>query len=154
MSIQMLPSDGVSFSILDDDDLSVFKHLLDGLFGRFLAVFIDAVVRLFDEVGPDDFRLGAIVIDLTDAETIHASIGVIPCRIEEGCACVFVGKQHRVSFAVAAIKPIVQNRRQMTRDLVNVNPMITGSIILDNQKNGVFSIVFYDRSIQGTARII
>ena len=78
MSIQMLSCDGVSFPVFDDDDLPVFKHLLDGLLGRFLAVLIDVVVRLFDEVRPNDFRLGAIVVDLTDAETIQASIGFVP----------------------------------------------------------------------------
>ena len=78
MLIQMLSCDGVSFPVFDDDDLPVFKHLLDGLLGHFLAVLINAVVRLFDEVGPNDFRLGAIVVDLTDTEAIHASACVVP----------------------------------------------------------------------------
>ena len=78
MLIQMLSCDGVSFPVFDDDDLPVFKHLLDSLFGRFLVVLINAEVRLFDEVGPNDFRLGAIVVDLTDTEAIHASACVVP----------------------------------------------------------------------------
>ena len=103
MLIQMLSCDGVSFPVFDDDDLPVFKHLLDSLFGRFLVVLINAEVRLFDEVGPNDFRLGAIVVDLTDTEAIHASRGFVPGRVDEGCVGAFVNKHYRVSFTVGAI---------------------------------------------------
>ena len=49
-SIQLLARNRVAFSVLDDDDLPVLEHFLNGRSGWFVLVFIDGVIRLFDEV--------------------------------------------------------------------------------------------------------
>ena len=86
-SFQSLSRHIVAFSVLDDDDMSVFDHFLGGkprVFG-IVIVFVDSMVGLHDGVGPDDFGFNAVVVNLAYAETVFPCTGIVPSFVEESC---------------------------------------------------------------------
>ena len=124
MSIQLLSCNGVSFSVFDDDDLSVFNHFLDRRFHIFLlgsVVFMEVICCFHNSIRPKDFGFNAIGEYRAYSEAVNAYTSFVPCVVDVGSACDVFGKHHGVVFAVGAVDAVTCDLGERAFDLEDVN---------------------------------